>query len=174
MSAHSPVIGAALTQPTLERLRNWAFERDRDLELQDFFPADVLDGDWTPLAERYRTLLDGHRGRVGVHGPFYGFDIATEDRLVAEIVRKRLGQGLDVCAATGATQMVLHSPFTTWDAQNLDDGPAARSQDRAGDRNIAAIVRRAEDQGVELVIENIEDRDPAERRAWPRPSTAPP
>jgi sugar phosphate isomerase/epimerase len=100
-----------------------------------------------------------------VHGPFYGFDIATEDRLVAEIVRKRLGQGLDVCAATGATQMVLHSPFTTWDAQNLDDGPGRREAKIAQViDNIAAIVRRAEDQGVELVIENIEDRDPAERR----------
>ena len=160
-----PVIGAAVTVDTLERLRNWAFEKARDLELQDFFDAAVLDGDWTPLAERYRALLDGHGGRVGVHGPFWGFTLDTQDPDVAAVVAKRLGQGLDVCAAVGADQMVIHSPFTTWDAQNLDDRPGSREAMIERVRaNIGAAVRRAEEQGVTLVIENIEDRDPAERR----------
>jgi sugar phosphate isomerase/epimerase len=161
----TPIIGAAVVLESFERLRNWAFERDRDLELQDFFMPEVLDGDWSPLAERYRALLDGHQGRIGVHGPFWGFAIDTHDPEVAAVVRKRLSQGLDICAATGATQMVMHSPFTTWDAHNLDSHAGAReaAQERVR-RNIGPIVRRAEDQGVELVIENIEDKDPAERR----------
>ena len=160
-----PVIGAALTVETLERLRNWAFEKDRDLELQDFHDAAVLNGDWRPLAERYRALLDGHRGRVGVHGPFWGFTLDTQDPDVAAVVAKRLDQGLDVCAAVGADQMVIHSPFTTWDSQNLDGEAGSRE---AMIERVRAIVgtalARAEDQGVTLVVENIEDRDPAERR----------
>ena len=164
MTKTPPVIGAALVVDTLERLRNWLFDRERDLELQDFFPPDMLDGDWTPLAERYRRLLDGHKGRIGVHGPFWGWSLDTQDREVAAVVAKRLGQGLDVCAAVGATQMVLHSPFTTWDAHNLDAWAGQREAmiERVR-RNIGALVARAADQGVELVIENIEDRDPAER-----------
>jgi sugar phosphate isomerase/epimerase len=165
MSAATPVIGAAVVLETFERLRNWAFERERDVELQDFFAPEVLDGDWTALTDRYRRLLDGHRGRIGIHGPFWGFAIDTHDSEVAAVVRKRLGQGLDVCAAVGATQMVLHSPFTTWDAHNLDAWAGARgAMIERVHRNIGAIVRRAEEQGVELVIENIEDKDPAERR----------
>jgi sugar phosphate isomerase/epimerase len=161
----APVIGAAVVLESLERLRNWAFERDRDLELQDFFMPEVLDGDWTALTDRYRDLLAGHRGRIGVHGPFWGFTIDTHDPDVAAVVRKRLGQGLDVCAAVGATQMVMHSPFTTWDAHNLDAYAGARdAMIERVHRVIGPIVKRAENEGVELVIENIEDKDPMERR----------
>lgn len=174
MTAPLPVIGAALTVATLERLRNWVFDRERDLELQDFYYADVLDGDWAPIAERYRRLLDGHKGRVGLHGPFWGFAIDTPDPLVAEVVRKRLNQGLDVCAATGATQMVVHSPFTTWDHNNLDGRPGQRARKiETVHANIGAVVKRAEDMGVTLVIENIEDKDPAARVALARSFDSP-
>ena len=162
--SQTQTIGAAVVVETMERLRNWAFERERNIEIQDFFDAAVLDGDWRPLAERYRALLDGHRGRIGLHGPFWGFDVATPDPMVAEVVRTRLGQGLDVCAAVGADQMVIHSPFTTWDAHNLDKDPGARERMiETVLANLAPVVRRAESEGVTLVIENIEDRDPAER-----------
>ncbi len=68
------------------------------------------------------------------------------------------------CRAVGATQMVIHSPYTTWDDANFDDRPGAR--DRAIERVhavMAPVVRRAEAEGVSLVIENVEDKDPRER-----------
>ena len=159
-----PVIGAAVEIAAMERLRNWLFERERDVEIQDFFWPELLDGDGSPLAERYAALLDGHRGRIGIHGPFWGFSVDSFDPKVREIATFRLGQGLDVAAALGATQMVVHSPFTNWDAQNLAKDPGARDGlfERAH-MVLDPIVRRAEDQGVELVIENIEDRDPRDR-----------
>lgn len=42
--ASRPVIGAALTIDTLARLRPWVLERQRDVEVQDFFWPSLLDG----------------------------------------------------------------------------------------------------------------------------------
>jgi sugar phosphate isomerase/epimerase len=60
--------------------------------------------------------------------------------------------------------MVVHSPFTTWGHNNYDNYPNGRAGviDRVHD-SIDASVTRAERLGVELVIENIEDKDPADR-----------
>jgi sugar phosphate isomerase/epimerase len=135
-------------------------EKQRDLELQDFFEADVLNGDWKPLAETIKRELDGYAGRLGIHGPFWGFNIATKDPDVAKIVTRRIEQGLDVCAALGATQMVIHSPYTTWDYNNLDYNVDGRAEliERVH-RIIGGAVKRAELMGCTLVIENIEDKD---------------
>lgn len=164
MSGNLPTIGAAMTVSTLERLHNWIREGERDLELQDFISATTLEGDFSPLVDRAKTLLDGYTGRLGIHGPFWGFTIDSPDPDIRAVVKKRLGQGLDVCAALGATQMVVHSPFTTWDYNNLDGRRNARA--RKLDfvhQTLDNIVARAADMGVTLVVENIEDKDPTAR-----------
>lgn len=159
-----PVIGAAVTLPSFERLRNWAFEAERDVEIQDFYASTLLDGDWRAVADRYARLLDGFTGRVGIHGPFYDLPIDASDSAVRAVMRQRLGQGLDVCAVVGGTHMVVHSPFTTWDFNNLGGVKGGRAAKIARVlENLAPIVARAEDQGVTLVIENIEDKDPFDR-----------
>lgn len=155
-----PLLGAALMSDSFEANKVWMLETHRDLEIQDFYDVDVIAGDWRPLAERIRAQLDGYRGRLGVHGPFYGFNVATQDHDVRKVVQKRLHQGLDICAALGATQMVVHSPFTTWNHYNLDGRPGARTE--LIERTHLAmrdIVRRAEGMGLVIVIENIEDND---------------
>ncbi len=160
-----PVIGAALTNAELATYQNWILEKDRDLELQSFVGAAVLDDDWTPLAAQVKHLLAGYKGRLGIHGPFWGFTIDTPDPLVRAVVQKRLGQGLDVCAAVGATHMVVHSPFTTWDYNNLDGYTGARDKLFTCVHEVMApIVKRAETLGVTLVLENIEDINPADRK----------
>jgi sugar phosphate isomerase/epimerase len=163
-TAPRPVVGAALGFPMLQLHRDWIFERQRDLEVQDFFASDVLDGDWKPLAEKIRETLDGYTGRLGIHGPFWGFKIDSHDADIRAVVRKRFLQGLDVCAVLGATQMVIHSPYTTWDHNNLDAYASARAGvvERAH-ATLRDVVGRAEDMGCELVIENIEDKDPTIR-----------
>ncbi|MFL5012253.1 sugar phosphate isomerase/epimerase family protein [Rhizobium sp.] len=161
-----PVVGAAMTLDEVELHREWLFEKSRDLELQSFIDAEVLNGDWAPLAARARRLLDGHGGRLGIHGPFWGFTIASEDPDIRAIVTKRLLQGLDVCAAIGATHMVIHSPYTSWSYNNLDDNAGAR--EALAERTHMTLrdaVRRAEDIGCTMVIENIEDKDPHSRVA---------
>lgn len=159
-----PTLGVALPLDGLRRHRDWILERQRDLELQDFFWAHVLDGDWRPIADAIRAELDGYAGRLGVHGPFWGFDVASQDPEIRAVVRKRMLQGLDVCGHVGATQMVVHSPYTTWDYNNLDYYPGSRDAviERAH-ATLGDVVARAADMGVVLVIENIEDKDPQSR-----------
>jgi len=159
-----PVIGAAMTIATYETHYDFMRELPRDIEIQDFFDASLLNGDWASAAARARKLLDGHTGRIGIHGPFWGFNIASQDPDVRDIVRRRFHQGLDVCEAIGANQMVIHSPFSTWDYNNLDNLPNARASvvERTHD-TIGEVVKRAEDMGCVLVVENIEDVDPHAR-----------
>ena len=162
--ASLPVLGAAMTLDDLDRHRNWVFEHQRDLELQSFVDAEVLAGDWRPLAERAKRLLDGHTGRVGIHGPFWGFVIDSRDPDIRAVVARRFDQALDVCETLGATHMVVHSPFTTWSYNNLTSNPGEfEAVIERCHQTMVTAVKRAEDIGCVLVIENIEDRDPAHR-----------
>ena len=158
------LIGAALGVADLHIYGDWLKEGQRDLELQSFHSAEVLSGDWQPLVDGVIQLLDGYTGRLGLHGPFWGFGIASQDADVRAIAAKRMDQALDVCEALGATQMVIHSPYTTWDYNNLDQYETGRADliGRAHE-TLRAAVRRAKEQGLQLVIENIEDIDPADR-----------
>jgi sugar phosphate isomerase/epimerase len=160
VSSKRPILGAALPLADLKTHRAWILEKQRDLELQDFFWADVLNSDWKPLVAAIKRELDGYTGRLGMHGPFWGFSIGTKDPDVGALVTKKLMQGLDVCNAVGATQMVIHSPYTTWDYYNLDNNSSARAEmiERVH-AIIGPAVKRAEGIGCELVIENIEDKD---------------
>jgi sugar phosphate isomerase/epimerase len=60
--------------------------------------------------------------------------------------------------------MVIHSPFTTWDHNNLDLYPDNRANivERVK-ATLAEVIARAENIGCEIVIENIEDKDPRDR-----------
>jgi sugar phosphate isomerase/epimerase len=61
--------------------------------------------------------------------------------------------------------MVIHSPYSTWDHNNLDNFPRGRARMiEAAQATLGAAVKRAESQGVTLVLENIEDKNPADRR----------
>lgn len=159
-----PVLGAALMIADLERFMPFLHEAPRDLELQDFFKPEVLSGDWQPMVEHARSLLDGHEGRVGIHGPFVNLPLASTDPEIRAVVNKRMHQGLDACEALGGTHMVIHSPYSTWASFHLVAGEAkeadliAACHDTIGD-----VVKRAASIGCTLVVENIEDIDPFSR-----------
>lgn len=162
MTAHQtlPILGAALPLAGVRLHRDWILEKQRDLEIQDFCYATLLDGDWQDVVDACKKELDGYTGRLGIHGPFWGFTIDSMDSDIRAVVAMRMMQGLDVCAALGASQMVIHSPYTTWGYNNLDDNPGSRQGiiERVH-ATIGAAVKRAEDMGCVLVIENIEDVD---------------
>ena len=139
-------------------------EKDRDLEIQDAYHAFVLDKTANRTADRVRELLgDRYKGRLGIHGPFYGLSLDSVDPAIRKVVRMRLEQALKMGHRMGATQMVLHSPLTLWDRDNMlhmgyEAGKVALVQDTMGD-----AVKMAEDFGITIVLENIEDTDPAWR-----------
>lgn len=162
-----PLLGAAMSTRELAGFQDFILSENRDLELQDFIEATVLNGDWKPLADHARALLAGYQGRLGIHGPFWGLNIATPDIDVRKVVTQRMMQGLEVCDYLGATQMVIHSPYTTWDFNNLDNFADRAAYERVLENchaTMAEPVRRAADIGVTMVIENIEDKDPDIRR----------
>ncbi len=169
LGSNLPVLGAALTLDMLERHRDWVLERQRDLELQSFHHPNVLDGDWQGELTRARRLLDGHTGRLGLHGPFWGLRLDSHDPAIRRVVQQRMLQCLDAAASLNASQMVVHSPTTTWDHNGQAASPRERdAQFERAHETLRPVVSRAEDSGVTLVIENIEDKDPAVRVALAR------
>lgn len=164
MAKPLPVLGAALTLDMLALHRDWVLAHQRDLELQSFASPKVLMGDMGPLIDRARALLDGHGGRRGLHGPFYGFLIDAGDPEIVEIIRRRMLACLDACERLKADQMVIHSPVTTWDHSNhLHEPAGALVQIEQVRFVLDPVIRRAEDIGVTIVLENVEDVDPAAR-----------
>jgi sugar phosphate isomerase/epimerase len=159
-----PFLGAALCRASLEQHVAWLREAPRDLELQHFVDAEVLDSDWSGLADEVNQLLDGHQGRRGIHGPFWGFGISSYDPEVRRIVARRMDQALDVCAAVHGTHVVIHSPFSTWryNHRGLFPQDTERMLSAARD-TLSSALKRAEDMGVTFVLENIEDVEPADR-----------
>ncbi|MEZ4634492.1 MAG: hypothetical protein R2856_05860 [Caldilineaceae bacterium] len=67
--------------------------------------------------------------RLGIHGPYKGIWINAEDSLIANAVVQRLSTALTI-AVTGATHMVVHSPFTTFGSPLL---PTAAWPKESGD-----------------------------------------
>ena len=163
-----PLLGAAMPTDTLETLQAFILDENRDLEIQDFIDCNLLNGDWKSVADRTRSLLTGYTGRLGIHGPFWGLNIANPDAEMRALNRRKHLQGIEVCDYLGATQMVIHSPYTTWSYNNLDNAPDRREYDRLLENchdTMDEVVKRAEGCGVTMVIENIEDIDPVIRCA---------
>lgn len=162
-----PVLGVAVQLTDLETHLTLVRDHERDVELQSFIWADVLNGDWQTPVAKARTLLDGHRGRIGIHGPFFGFDLASTDPEVAAVVRKRLNQALDVVEALRGEHphIVVHSPLGVWDHYTFYAMPHfVERKVEAFVANTRDAVARAEATGATFVLENIEDLEPARRR----------
>lgn len=167
-----PLLGVALTLQELEAtegLLPFLRDRDRDVEIRDFVPVGALSAEAiAATVARARRVLGAHGGRVGIHGPYEGLLIDTPDPEVRAIVTARMLAAIEALAAiNGAREgghMVVHSPYTTWAWHNRGtpfDGAVQILE--LTHQTLAPVVRRAEDCGVTLVIENCEDIDPAER-----------
>lgn len=159
-----PLLGVAVQLPEFRLLRDWICGPGRAIEIQDFCQVGVLDGDVSDLLAHWRAELRAHHGPRGLHGPFYGLDLATPDREVRAVVRRRFLQGLEIAEALGATHMVVHSPYSFWtllNRANFPDLAASLIADAA--ECLAPVLERAAAIGCTLMLENIEDTDPADR-----------
>lgn len=159
-----PLLGAAVTLQSYPVIRDWVCETGRALEIQDFCGIGVLERDHSDLLSAWASLLDGHAGPRGIHGPFFGLDIATSDAEVRAVVRKRLIQGLEVAEALGADLMVIHSPFNHWHQLNRANYPSVYpGLMDAAEACLAPVLDRAAGSGCVLVVENCDDTDPHAR-----------
>lgn len=156
-----PIVGAALTLKLFEELYDVMFEKNRDLELHDFHKPEILDGNIEPLIDQAKCLLNGYQGRHGIHGPFWDLPLASWDPQLCKLVQKRLTKGLEICEALGSTHMVIHSPYMAWEHNNILNYHGSReSIFERFTVTMKPIVKRAEDIGTMLVLENVEDIDP--------------
>jgi sugar phosphate isomerase/epimerase len=162
-------LGAAMPIELIGEHRDWLLEHDgRDLEIQDGFRADVLDGDWKPVIQKARDALEGHAGRVGIHGPFDGLLIGSWDAAVRAFVAARYLKALDfVEALTDAIgrrgpHLVMHSPFLFFGHPQVAHTPATGLQDQIKwvHHTLEPVVSRASSLGCTIVIENIRDTNP--------------
>lgn len=168
------VLGAALQVDHFRGLQTWMRDKNRALEIQDFVTAPALIDGRADLIAAYRPLLDGYGGPVGLHGPFLGLDFTNPDFELRALVTKRLLQGLEVAEALGGTHMVVHSPFTFWHHLNKRNFPQIRrDMFAAAAESLAPVLKRAEDIGCVLVLENIDDADPEERADMVRSLSSP-
>lgn len=159
-----PLLGAALRIYELETYLDWLVQDARDLEIQGFHAPAVLELDWKAEAAKVKALLANHKGRQGMHGTA-SVPLASNDPGVRALAQERLNHNLDVAAEIGLTQVVIHSPYIHWDQENLYRYPHRRAEKLADFiATMEPLVARAESLGVQFVIENIEDRDPAIRR----------
>lgn len=165
MTKDLPILGACLPVSHLAQYRDWLFDGDRDVELQGFNLPAAMDGDWRPMAEEANRILNGHKGRIGTHGPFVGFPINAQDSLIRKVVEQRMMDALDMCTFMHGTHMVIHSPYTPWEQHNFTTYDNYRQHLLDFTHlTLDAVVRRAENEGVVLVLENVMDIEPAERR----------
>ena len=168
-----PMLGVSLDLDDLTRiegLRDFIFDGHRDVEIRNFHRPKSLLGDWREQAERARKAFDGHRGRLGVHGPYEGFSLDVKDPEIRAIAKNRLDACVEACRIINDGRdggfMVVHSPFTTWHWYNRGTRPASTDQTRELTHLcLRDAAEKAEDFGITIVLENIEDKDPYERVA---------
>lgn len=154
-------LGAATTLDALPINRDWLVAGHRDVELSDAVGPDLLDSPARrkDYARRVNELLDGHRGRRGIHGPFHGIAVNCPDPAIQEVVARRFIQSLEFSATFGASHMVIHSPFQGWANPFLFHGAGANNVNvvphvRA---TLEPVLPVAERLGITLVMENIRD-----------------
>jgi sugar phosphate isomerase/epimerase len=154
-------LGAALMTDELQSQLEWLVAGKRDLEIQDFFQHELLDGDWQSVVTKAKTLLGDYPGRMGIHGPFWGLDLANPDPKVRDVVKHRLGQGLNVAEELGATHMVIHSPIEPWLHRHIVNSKKEKDYviSLTGD-TLGELTTKASAIGCVLVMENIMDIDP--------------
>lgn len=162
--ADLPVLGTAITLPGIAGLRDWILDSDRTVEFQDFVTPEAITADPADLVAALNAALDGHQGARGIHGPFFGLDLANADREMRAVVTRRLLTGLQIAEALRADHMVVHSPFTWWHELNLVNYPFVRpTMYEAIADCLAPVLARAADTGCTVMLENIDDAHPQAR-----------
>ncbi|MBN2631492.1 MAG: TIM barrel protein, partial [Rhodobacteraceae bacterium] len=159
-----PLLGLALSYAHYAPLEAWICEEGRAIEIQDFVYTSVIRGDVSDMVARWKAALGAHHGPRGIHGPFFGLDLANPDPDLRAIIQTRFLKGLEVAEALAATHMVIHSPFSYWhvlNAANYADIQPSMFDDCAS--CLAPVLARAADIGCTLMLENIDDTNPATR-----------
>jgi sugar phosphate isomerase/epimerase len=127
------------------------------VELQSYGLEGVASPEvWDEKRERHREIARRFVGPRVVHGPFLGLVYFYRDHLLSAAVQERLDRTFDVVRELEPTTLVLH---TNWkldhEALGLNDVWLAECA-----RFWRGEIRRYEEIGVTVVLENLLEPDP--------------
>jgi hypothetical protein len=163
------VLGAAMPIKHLGEHSDWLLENGgRDLKLQDSCRSEVIDGDWKPLVNDAKTVLEDFTSRLGIHGPYDGLHIGAWDgalqRFVSERYLKALefAEGLSDAFDPHGTLQVMHNPFLFFGHPMVTPTKATWLEDQIGwvHATLEKVIERAASIGCVIVIENIRNPNP--------------
>lgn len=139
------------------------------VEIADFFPVAMWQGDWRGAARQWADALRGYPHPRTLHGAFIDlYPGAVEPAMVA-FARTRHRQSLEVAAMLGCDIMVVHSAYPlrdpmAWQLAELTARLVAY---------FASLAQEAAESGITVVIENIQDTRPEPLVALARAIDAP-
>ncbi len=146
-----------MTLNDVEIHRNWLLEKPRDLELQSFVEAEILNGDWAPLAERTKSCSTVIRAASAFMARSGASSSRRRIRISAPSSPSASCRPSTSAPRSARTQMVIHSPYTSWSYNNLDNNKGEREKIiEYTHLTLKDAVKRAEDIGLTMVIENID------------------
>jgi sugar phosphate isomerase/epimerase len=140
-----------LHRPLEEALADLLSLGTRNIELVDAGPH-ALNG------ERVRMLLDlkGSRGLdYSIHAPYADMNPAADDPLMRAAVLKRLEMTLGWASQLEARAVVFH-PGNSTAMERVDPGMAWR----LNMETVRRVLKKAEDRGVQALIENVPEPFP--------------
>jgi sugar phosphate isomerase/epimerase len=131
------------------------FIKKKDLNLEIYFGADVLDTVGTGDIVRLRDALDYHPS-LSLHGPFMDLSPGAVDAKVRDVTMQRFSHLLDIAAILGPRVVVFHSGYEKWKyALNVDVWLEKSLE------TWRPLDKKASAMGVKIAIENIFEDEPS-------------
>ncbi|HPQ42062.1 MAG TPA: sugar phosphate isomerase/epimerase [bacterium] len=132
-------------------------ERGIGIELQGYGLKGVRSLEaWRERLETHRRFRDRFQGLTVMHGPFIGVNYCHDDHYFRRAVRRRLDRTFEAVRTLRAHRLVLHSGLSTDVGKfGITDDWIRLTADFWRDE-----IRRYEEIGVTVVLENIVDDSP--------------
>ncbi len=126
------------------------------IEIADFFPVGMWQGDWRETAQEWATALRSFPFGKCLHGAFVDLHPGADEPELVAFAHTRHRQSLEVAETIGFDLMVVHSDFP------MHAIPPIKERDLAARlvEYFGALAADAAPRGVTLVIENIFDHHP--------------
>lgn len=129
--------------------------REKALNLEFYFPGDVLDTMTLDDVQRAKSLLE-HNPSLSFHAPFMDLSPGAVDSLVREATMKRFNHILDIAEVLQPKAVVCHSGYEKWRYALKPEWWLEMSL-----LTWQPLNKRASDMGVKLAIENIFEDEPS-------------
>lgn len=142
-----------------ERIQDYlVFLREHRINLEVYFASDVLDTTRKrDIQERMQSLA--YTPELSIHGPFMDLSPGAVDEKVRAVTLDRFSRTLDLAEELRPKVIVFHSGYEKWKyAMNIELWL------KNSLKTWHPLIKRAEDIGIRIAIENIFEEDPENLR----------